>query len=402
MHGSFSYVAAGKTSHKRVLVENVGIGSSLNVNNMTWAGIANNLTETWTLSKLVRFANNIPGVTVTSHDPGYLENKYNPQFILSTMLNISAPGYVASFVNKSNGLWSPSVRWVVPGTYTNNWGSGECLSISTIPSVSYDADADGDVFSYQHIINYNNNTSWEVAAKNVTNYLKTTTNNTLRTDGWVSKVTGTTGSKYAEWAGTELERQQANRAGERGTSHVCGWITNGTVTFSDNTSAGGSNQSTIPVIGLLGNYTSSQIYQFKKGDLVDDDGVNLEKLKLYEGVPIMKVKQDELIEWEPRFKDIKVSGVSGVSECKIILSYVPFTNKTTITNTNNFVKMDGIAKGNFATTSSKKVKIKFEADRDSYIYAKWVPNTSNSTIDSSTYWEATLDIKNCNTYYSTK
>ena len=64
--------------------------------------------------------------------------------------------------------------------------------------------------------------------------------------------------------------------------------------------------------------------------------------------------------------------------------------------------MDGITKGNFAVTTDKKVKIKFEADRDSLIYAKWVPNTSDSTIDSSTYWEATLDIENCNTYYSTK
>lgn len=84
-----------------------------------------------------------------------------------------------------------------------------------------------------------------------------------------------------------------------------------------------------------------------------------------------------------------------------MLSYVPFTNKTTTSNTNDHVKMDGIAKGSFATTSLKKVKIKFETDRNLYVNAKLFPNTTDLTIDS-THWEATLDIENCNAYKSTK
>ena len=406
MQGVFNYFATSQTTHKRVLVDNVGIGSSLNVENMTWAGIANNVLETWTLSKLVRFAKGISGVTSQDHDPGYLEDKYVISFIISTMLNINAPGYVASFVNKDAALWNPSVRWRVMNGSTQvtavNWGAGYCLSVSAIPSVNYNTDSEGKTYSYQHIINYKNDTSWEVTVKDVTNYLSYSSNNTLRTNNWVSAVTGTSGSVSGSWTGTELERFQAVRNTARGTSHVCGWINEGGVTFSDNTSAGATNKAQIPVIGRIGNYTANQIYQFKKGDLVDDDGEKLEKLKLFQGIPIMKVKQDEIIEWEPKFKNIKVDGATGINECKIILSYVPFTNKTSISNTNDYVKMDGITKGNFAVTTDKKVKIKFEADRDSFVYAKWVPNTSDSIIDSSTYWETTLDIENCNTYNSTK
>ena len=403
MQGTFSYNNT-KDTHKRVLVDNVKVGPTINVDKMTWAGIANNVTEMWTLSKLVRFAVNIPGVTNTSHDPGYLENRYSISFIISTMLNLSAPGYVSTFVSATSPLWNPSVRWLVMNgssqKYVNNWGSGECLSVSSIPTVNYSEDNEGNTYSYQHILNYKNDTSWEVAVKNETKYLSFSDNNTLRTDDWVSTLL-TNGTVNGSWTGTELERTIANRSTERGSTWVCGWINEGAVTFSDNKSDGSSNEAKIPVLGLLGSYQANQIYQYEKGDIIDEDSTKLEPVYLYQGLPIMQVKEGETIEWEPTFKDISVDGVTGVNECKIILSYVPFTNKTTIPNTNDYVKMDGIAKGSFATTSSKKVKIKFEADRNSYVYAKWVPNTTDSTIDNS-HWEVTLDIENCSAYKSTK
>ena len=110
MYANFNYTNSTKTSQYRNLVDNVVIGSTLDTTNMTWAGVANNLTETRTLSKLAswrRLADK-----GESHDPGYLENNYRPIFTLCTMLNINKPGYVTSFVDTSNPLWMPTLRWI--------------------------------------------------------------------------------------------------------------------------------------------------------------------------------------------------------------------------------------------------------------------------------------------------
>ena len=63
--------------------------------------------------------------------------------------------------------------------------------------------------------------------------------------------------------------------------------------------------------------------------------------------------------------------------------------------------MDGVERGSFIETTGGKVTVKFEADRNGYVYAKWVPKTTD-TIISNNNWEVCLDIKNCNTYKSIK
>ena len=405
MYAVFNYTNSVKTSHYRNLVENVVVGSTLDTRNMTWAGVANNLTETWTLSKMASWRKlNDTGET---HDPGYMENIYQPKFTLSTMLNINKPGYVRSFVDNSNPLWLPTVKWIsyrTDGSIVgwSNWGSGKCLSVSAIPQVSYDKDSSGNDFSYKHIINYKNDTTWEVAAKNVTNYIKDSANNTIKSAAWVNQVL-TNGSTSGNWSGMESDPLSVYDA-KRGTSNFRGFLADMGVEFSDNTSTtaeGATNNVTLPVIGLLGNYRADSIWQFAKGDLVDDDGNKIEPVYLSEGLPIMQVKEDEKIEWEPAFKDIVVTGKTGINECYIILSYKPFTNKGSVASNDDYVKMDGVTKGSWAETTSKKVKIKFESDRNGYIYAKWIPKTDTTTLDN-VYWEATLDIENCNTYKSTK
>ena len=270
---------------------------------MTWAGRATNVTETWTLSKLLKYEyimyNNSERDGL-SHDQGYLEDQYTNYFYLCNFLNLNKPGYVPSFIDKTNPLWVPKVNWVSLRStgatqLSSNWNTGDCISVSAIPSIEYESNSDGKKFIYEHIINYKNDTAWEVAAKNVTNYVKDTTNNTLGTAGWTSEVE------------TNGEDQDVYLIDENpDSSHS-------------------TNNKSIPVIGLIGTYNSNQIYQFTKDDVVDEDGVRLNPVYLHQGLPIMQVKEDEIIEWEPTFKDIKVSGILGVSECKIILSYVPFT-----------------------------------------------------------------------------
>ena len=42
----------------------------------------------------------------------------------------------------------------------------------------------------------------------------------------------------------------------------------------------------------------------------------------------------------------------------------------------------------------------FEADKKGYIYMKFLPNISDSDLDSK-FWEVKLDINNCSTYITT-
>ena len=354
---------------------------------MVWAGRALATREKWTMSIVKNY----------EADPAYLQNEYDNAFQICQFLNITARNYITSWTDNSSPYWAPTVRWRYKehaggADLYKDWGSGSCYAVSTIPTITYENDSSGNQFNWLHIINHQKTSSWEVCAKDVTNYLKTTTNNTNKTSGWTSAVT-----KDGKWTGYEVTVRDTE-------PHwiMRGFRRNASVTWTDNTSAAATNNAEIPVLGLLGSYTADKIYQYKLGDLVDSDGENVPAAKLYEGLPILKVKTDEIIEWTPVFKDISITGVSGVNECKIILSYKPFTDKGNVSSTDDYVKMDGITKGSWAVSSSKKVKIKFEADRDSYVYAKWVPNTVTSTIDGSTYWQATLDVTNCNTYYSTK
>ena len=404
MFAVFSYKNA-KTTNYRNLVDNVGIGTSLDTSKMVWAGVANNLTESWTLSKSASWRK--LSDTGEDHDPGYLENQYRPKFTLSVMLNINKPGYVSSFVDSTNPLWMPTIKWIsyrANGSVVgwSDWGDGNCLSTSAIPQISYDKDPTGNAFSYQHIINYKADSTWEVAAKNVTNYILDSTNNTLGTAGWVSEVK-TNGTTDGNWSGFESD-PLSNYDSKRGTSNFRGCLVDMGVEFSDNTSTtqdGATNDASIPVIGLIGNYDADEIYQYKKGDLVDEDGNDLIPLTLQQGVPLMQVKEEEKIEWEPSFKDIIVDGVTGVNECRLILAYQPFTDIGNLADNNDYVKMDGITKGEWAETTSGKVKIRFEADRNGIVYAKWVPKTDWTTVENN-YWEATLDVDNCNTYVSIK
>ena len=308
--------------------------NALNTDNMTWAGRATNVTETWTLSKLLKYEyimyNNSERDGL-SHDQGYLEDQYTNYFYLCNFLNLNKPGYVPSFIDKTNPLWVPKVNWVSLRStgatqLSSNWNTGDCISVSAIPSIEYESNSDGKKFIYEHIINYKNDTAWEVAAKNVTNYVKDTTNNTLGTAGWTSEVE-TNGEMDGEWSGFESGESTKVYSITRGNSSFRGIKTDQDVYLIDENpdSSHSTNNKSIPVIGLIGTYNSNQIYQFTKDDVVDEDGVRLNPVYLHQGLPIMQVKEDEIIEWEPTFKDIKVSGILGVSECKIILSYVPFT-----------------------------------------------------------------------------
>lgn len=371
----------------RNLVGNVVIGETPDKSNMVWKGHANRAKELWTLS-IVRIYTNNPGNMITDGT--------NNLFQICEYLNLIRDGYITSFIDKDNPIWKPSVRWRGNSSDTNwyNWGYGTTYAISSIPTVTYEKDSSGKVKSYEHIITHKSSDSWELCAENVTNYLNFSSENTCKTATWTTKTTNS-----GKWNGCEFAFVKSTTASKN--ININALQIDKSVAWTDNTYTGSTNNKNIPVIGLLSASTSGSIYQFDDDDLKDADGVSVVKRKLHEGLPIMKVSEDEIVEWTPQFKDIVVDGVSGVSECKIKLSYVPFTNEGTVSDTKDLVKMDGVTLNEWAKTSGKKVSIKFEADRSGYIYAKWVPDTTDTNI-SNKAWEVTLDIKNCSNYLSSK
>ena len=397
-YGNFSYTNS-KTVNGLNLVTNVGIGNTINTDNMTWYARATNATETWTLSKATSWENNSPN----GHDPGYLDALWTNQFIISQYLNLTCNGYMPSFTNTSSPYWDPTVRWYGTRndggqTTASDWKSGNCRSISAIPQITYDKNADGKNFIYEHLGNWKYDTEWEVSVKDVINYAVKSSNNTKRTAGWTSLVT----NKSAKWSGTEIYVQ----GGTVLKSRPVGFKLNRDSTFSNNKSDGSANDYKIPTIGMLGSkYKANVIYQWEK--LVDNDGVTVNRLTMEKGIPVFKVKENEIIEWEPKFINNKVEGTSTEPEIVLVLSYKPFTNgrmtyyEPGTQDLNDYVKFDGMDRGLFPISENKKMKIKFKAEHDGYIYAKWFPNISDSDIESKK-WESTLDIENCNTYKSTK
>ena len=374
------------TRGKRNIVTNVGIGSTLDTSKMTWYGQAQSLREGWSLAVSYK----------TTSDPAYINTGIqNNRLITRGVCDLSGrTGYIDQYGKISTPLWKPFWVWQYRQDTTDTtpnksaaWGTS-ILRLVESPTVTYET-VDGKSFKYEHIGSWRNNNLWEVGVKDCLNYLTTSPNNTYTTNAWFNQF-----SKSGTWSAIEVN-VDANLTGFK----------RARASDSANGRGSGVSPTTVneawPSIGLLsGTYRADAINQFD--DLKDDDGKKIEPLKLQQGMVVMQVKQDEKVEWEPVFKNISVSGVSGVNECKILLSYAPFTDYANTGVDNSFVKVNGQTTGTWSTTSDKKLKLTFEADRDSLIYAKFVPNVDWSIINSSTYWEVTLDIPKCNTYFSTK
>lgn len=381
--GRFGY-SNTSNANTRNLVKNVVIGPTLDKTKMVWAGRANKVKESWNLSIIRTYGNNPSGMFQTQ----------SPAFQIAELLNLVRTGYIYSYTDVSNPVWKPAVRWRRGGGQWDGWGYGTTYAVSSQPQIEYLKNSEGKVKSYEHIITHKSTDSWKLCSENTINYLgmDAADVDTRRTNTWVSRTT-----QSGTWNGCEFAfYKHATKTSNIGLNGLC---LDFPVLWTDNTYTGTENKKQIPILGYIGTSTAGSIYQYAEGDIVDEDGNKLKIRKLNEGLPIMSVQYGEQIEWEPVFKDIKVNGVSSVDEAKIILSYAPFTENCTSTD---YVKMDGVAKGSFIETTSKKAKIKFTVEKGGIIYAKWVPKYTDSIINGSTYWEVTLDITKCNTYTSAR
>lgn len=364
------------TSNKRVLLTNIAPASTLDLSNATWAGIALNAKETFICSKVFR-NNNLTSYGGSS--PRYMN--------LVQCMNLELDGYYEN-LNQVSTCWDP--KWVYSNAEGYRVGDYPLKAYANAASITYN-EIGGKTFDYLHIGNWRGSTTWECSIKDCINYFKTSSNNSNRTAGWVSATT-----KSGQWSADDAGRQPG--LGET-------WLNNQSVVFSNNTLGNPptANDHTIPSIGLIGNrIAANSIYQYTS--LLDGDGESVDRLTLENGMPLMKVKEDDKVEWEPQFSFVNVSGMTSQPEVKVVLSYKPFVDgiKTTTgtQDVKDYVKIDGYDRGVFPVTTSKKVKLKFEADKKGYIYVKFLPNISDSDLDSR-FWEVRLDINNCGTYITT-
>ena len=406
---SFKY-SNNHNTNKRVLVSNVDVSTSgINTDNMTWAGIALNANETWSVSSIQDWVN--------QKDPGYMNNANAQKLILCTFLNFDCPsnGIISSYTDTSNRLWCPTVRWAYqdnpPYFSYNNWGAGNIRATSALPSIEYKKDSSGNIYAYQHLGNYKANTAWEVTIKDSTNVVNnsvvTTNVDNRRTNSWCTLIT----NKSGYWHGNEVGYPGSSSWATGRTPFTNGVLliafrTQQEIDWTDNKSDGTTNAKKIPVLGLIPTAQVAQnIYQYDR--LLDEEGNDIQRIKMQQGIPLFQVKTDEIVEWEPKFINIKV-GTTNFTDVAILLSYSPFTDYMNVTDTSEYVKFDGKNKGDFFTTTNGTGKIKFEAEKDGIVYGKFIPlklagtDLDWATINGSTYWEATLDIKNCSTYVSTK
>lgn len=371
-------------SNKRVLVNNVTPASTLDLSNVTWAGVATNAREAWTTTKIYR------NDELSSYGGAISSNRYVWCF---SPLNLNANGYISDLnASGQSGLWG--IQWCYEArTMSSPW----LYAIYPVPAfansvtITYEEDSNNKSIIYEHLGSYKWNESWECTIKDCANYFSTSANNSKRTDGWLSAAT-----KTGEWTAMD-----AVRAG--GTED---WQENRAINWSDSKLVGtGSvpvtNRATIPTVGLISsNLGASNIFQYQ--DLFDSDGARMNKLTMEQGIPVIKVKEGEKVEWEPSWVDVKVNGVVDSAELVPVFAYTPFTTATSIADTKNYVKIEGYEKGTFPQTTDHKVKINFEAEKDGYIYLKWFPSIGTQEQIANTPWEATLDLTNCPTYKVTE
>ncbi|MBP3201068.1 MAG: hypothetical protein J6M39_05435 [Lachnospiraceae bacterium] len=428
-------------SQKKVLIDNVSVGTTVDTTNAYWYGVATNMREKWIVSRQDYG---------DLGDPGYLYDNHLNVLYACQVMNIVVNGYMtaADLNNISNEVWRPRHNWRARNNdnnaerYANGvaWGPG-LVAINVNPSIAYEVNSENKKFSYEHLGVWNGTTTFECNIKDEKNYFKYSGNNGLRTAGWFSSIPAA--NKSGLWAGIEQNTNNKGtvytRSGSAGSYtytavspqpfRTVGWKWNQQVYFRDETNttlAGETNNAAIPSIGLLGVMEADDIWEYDKKTLFDDNGSEINRIRMHQGIPVMQVKKEEKVEWDLIFKNVESTSTNKY--VAVMLSYEPFgsADNPITGQLNDFVLFDWTnydttkygryRKGNIGsniyyfpvtekyntTTKQCKVPIKFKADRDSIVYMKFFVYDGVNTSSINTTWEATFDVTNANKYMSTK
>ena len=412
-----------ESKHSKRLLCDAGDESSTYPDYIVWDGVANDYTDKITLDRIVHVDDEnwtSPPGEYHGNDTGYLSGSMENGMELGFATRLY-PGYFPNLENEDDNLWYP--RWFWNGgvsTETNphsRGGRGGYRKVSDIwaksNALSIELDKVNDkTKSYEHIINYNNyNYDYfsDVDWAKTLNYLSV---DNLTRESLLAACTNTNMWSVLEW----WNPGHFNRKNPDGSwdledlswelryheAEQLPWVYSGDPWDYDlNPSREGKDDTKIVSVGLIPKtYDSEHIRQTEKGFKQILDGKTYESrvLNLYGGLTIFAAKENDKIEWEPKFIDTYSNGVATNFELKIMLAMEPFGEGISVSSPSKYIIFDGKTTAEPITTTGKTCKIKFKMPSEGIIYAKWWP--ADASIES-TNWEATLDLTQCGTYKRT-
>ena len=409
--------------HSRRLLCDAGDESDAYPDYIIWDGVANDYTDKITLDRIIHVDDeNWTSQTgdYNGNDTGYLSGSMENGMELGFATRLY-PGYFPNLDTADDDIWYP--RWFWNGgvsTATNphsRGGRGGYRKVSDIYaksnalSITLDK-VNNKTKSYEHIINFNNydydyfsDTDWTKTL----NYLSI---DNLTRESLLNVCTNTNTWSVLEW----WNPGHFNRKNPDGSwdledlswelryheAEQLPWVYSGDPWDYDlNPSREGKDDTKIVSVGLIPKtYDSEHIGQTKEGFKQILDGKTYESrvLNLYGGLAIFAAKENDMIEWEPKFIDTYSNGVATNFEMKIMLATEPFGEGISVSSPSKYIIFDGKTTAEPAETTGKTCKIKFKMPSDGIVYAKWWPK--DSSIES-TNWETTLDLTQCDTYKRT-
>ena len=280
-----------------------------------------------------------------------------------------------------NSIWKPDFYWYQGASGYNAW----IKQNYTQSFDSYSWICSANKYSYEHIGNFRNDSSWEVCLPSWQNTFLTSPNTTLDSASIKAGATqNSLGGYVKDWvAGRTYEVWMPQNL-------------NGAF-LNSNTVSGSELHVPFPSIGMAGNLSGFYIqqtkdkinYEFNKKDYTTNPYM------LYEGFPLFYATEETEVTWEPVFNDVYGDSALGLStneELKIVLAYKTFGNGIDCNNCYITREGDTSATNMIWTTNNKTAKIKFKMPADGWVVAKWWPaSLTPEQAAGNSFWYATLD-----------
>ena len=360
---------------------------------LIWAGQALRYNEKWMINRMV------PNWPVSSNQWAFLDRPDTQEFgiEMTNFYSLVEVGDARNWDSVKSSVWPVGYKWKYRGRGTSaSWTTvGISFPIdwnwdSASTQVFLDTDDNGKKTKYDHIIEHDKTQMWEVFNPDWSHLIVKSNNSTITANNLKSAATTT--SKARTFGLAMHATSAATGDHPRGMDDVS--VTQTTVT-----------NSILPSLGLIsGGVRSDAIYQDNDIHEVEiSTGIKVTKdsPKLHEGFQLLVAKQDDKIEWEPKFSLTHVhngadSYVDNEHEVDIYFSNGPFTNDIT---TSNLIKVkinNETTEKNYATTSSRACKVEFEMPENGIVYVKCVPHNAGTYLNSD--WIITLDLNSCKTY----
>ena len=374
-------------------------GTEEDPKNLIWAGRATRYSESWNISRTVRYH----GVGSSGQYWPWLDRPIETtwEVQMRDFSTIKNGGYVPDWDAVKGSLWPITYRWHViplPGEGerpADSWSTKTFRADGIVDNfrtaITLKQDESNKTTNYDHIVNYDGDAEWRVSNASWTNMLVAPDETTIKSS--TIKATATL-TDHARVAGA------AHHNGGHGTSlDKTKWQGH----MQDiNALQAITDDAKFPCIGMLPDkYKGSQIFQddVERDITVDKVTVKKEPPTLSEGFQLLVAKKDAIVEWEPEFsytyaKNSSGSYVTNGHELDLYFSCGKFNNKLEATE---LIKVQvGDETKDFITTTDRKCKVKFKMPKNGLVYVKWVPHNYSTYINDD--WVATLDITKCSTY----